>query len=102
MAAITRPMGPFSKNFHYRAAVTATTYPGTAQFILSTFRAKGMLFVLESATRIASFSYDGTNNGLVMNGAHIKSVVYDDFHQASVFIKMDDAAGATVMINAWA
>lgn len=102
MAVITVPIGPQEKVKWHRAAITAVAYPGAAQFTGITFRAEKHLIMVESSTRIASFSIDGTNDFLVLNTAHFKAVALDSFHAEEIFIKMDDAAGATVCILATA
>lgn len=102
MAAITVPLGPQSKTSRYRASVIVTAYPGSAQFTNTAFQAKGMKFFIESSTRTADFSADGTNTFLTLNGVYYVTDSYDDFHLGSVWVKVDDAAGATIQIVAWA
>ena len=101
MAQISSPAGPFAKTKWHRAAIAVTTYPGTAQFTGQAFRAKGMGFAVESTTAVVSFSADGTNDFLVLNSAFINTWIYDDFHVAAVYIKVDTGS-PVVCISSWA
>lgn len=101
MAVITLDPGPQEKYKHYRASISVTTFPGTAQFTLTTFRARSFEFLLESTARTATFSFDGTNNHLIMDGTLIRAVSRDNFHADSVYIIVDSGS-ATIQINAWA
>lgn len=101
MAMITIEPGPQEKYKHYRDSVGDTTYPATAQFTLTTFRANSFEFIVESSTRVVRFSFDGTNDHLVMDGSLIRTVARDRFHADSVYILVDSST-ATVQINAWA
>ena len=103
MAQISAPAGPYAKTKWHRAAISVTTYPVTAQFTGQLFRAKGMGFAVESATAVVSFSTDqaGTGEFLVLSTAYINSWIYDDFHVAAVFIKVDTGS-PVVCISAWA
>ena len=101
MAMITLDPGPQEKYKHYRASINDTTYPATAQFTLTTFRARSFEFILESTTRTASFSFDGTNPHLVMDGTLIRAISRDMLHVDSIWIIVDSSS-ATIQINAWA
>lgn len=101
MASITAEIGPQAKTKNFRAAVSATTYPGTAQFTGILFRARAHIFLVETTTQVVSFSQDGTNDFLVLNGAFQTSAALDQFHVNEIWIKIDTGS-ATVQITAWA
>jgi hypothetical protein len=101
MASISVELGPQAKTKQIRVSVSVTSYPVTAQFTGIAFRAQAHLFSIESTTQIASFSKDGTNDFLVLNGAVQTAAVLDKFHVDEVFIHVDTGT-ATIQILAWA